>query len=97
MAITLVNAARSAACDAVVDLCDGGVGAGKLKLKSAGDVLLCTITLADPAFGAAANGVATAAGLPKSGTGLAQEPLRPSTTSPTRTTRSSGRAPSRRI
>ena len=71
MAVTLVNAARSAAADAVVDLVDGGVGAGKLKLKSAGDVLLCTITLADPAFGAAANGVATAAGLPKSGTGLA--------------------------
>jgi hypothetical protein len=71
MSVTLGNPARSASCDATVDLVDGGAGAGKLKLKSAADAVLCIITLADPAFGAAANGVATAAGLPKSGTGLA--------------------------
>ena len=71
MTITLQNPARTVACDAVVDKVDQGAGAGKLKLKAANDTLLCTITLADPAFGAAANGVATAAGLPKSGTGLA--------------------------
>ena len=71
MAVTLVNAARSAACNAVAALLNAGAGAGKLKLKSAADAVLCIITLADPAFGAAANGVATAAGLPKSGTGLA--------------------------
>lgn len=71
MAITLATAARNAACDAVVDLLDAGAGAGKLRLKSAGAVVLCEISLADPAFGAAAAGVASAAGLPKSGTGLA--------------------------
>lgn len=71
MAITLGNPARSAACNGVVDLVDAGSGAGKLKLKSAGDTVLCVITLGDPAFGNASNGVATASGLPKSGTGEA--------------------------
>lgn len=69
MAITLGTPARNAACDGVVDLVDAGSGAGKLKIKDAGNNVLCTITLADPAFGGAAVGVATAAGLPKSGTG----------------------------
>ena len=58
MAITLTTAARNAACDAVVDLIDAGASPGKLKLKSAGDVVLCIITLNDPAFGAAATGAA---------------------------------------
>lgn len=72
MAITLTTAARNAACDAVVDLIDAGVGAGKLKLKSAGDVLLCTITLNDPAFAAASTGAAALDVTPAlSGTGLA--------------------------
>lgn len=70
MAITLSTKARNAACDAVVDLADEGAAAGKLKIKDAG-VLLCTITLGDPAFGAAATGVATASGLPLSGVGVA--------------------------
>jgi hypothetical protein len=71
MAITLSTAARNAACNAVVDAIDGG-SPGKLVLKSAGDVVLCTITLNNPAFGAAATGVAaldTSGGL--SGTGEA--------------------------
>jgi hypothetical protein len=67
MAGTLSTAARNAACDAVVDLVDGGAGAGKLKIKASSTVLV-TITLSDPAFGAASTGVATAAGLPLSGT-----------------------------
>lgn len=67
MAITLTTAARDAACNAVVDLADQGSGAGKLKIKDGASVL-CTITLGDPAFGAAASGVATAAGLTLSGT-----------------------------
>jgi hypothetical protein len=58
MAITLSSASRTAACDAVVDKIDQGSGAGKLKLKSAGDVVLCIITLNDPAFDAAATGAA---------------------------------------
>lgn len=70
MATTLSTKARNAACDAVVDLCDEGAGAGKLKIKD-GTTLLCTITLADPAFGAASTGVATLAGTPRSGTGVA--------------------------
>jgi hypothetical protein len=72
MAITLSTAARNAACDATVDLVDAGASPGKLKLKSASDVLLCTITLNDPAFGAAATGAAALDVSPAlSGTGLA--------------------------
>lgn len=70
MATTLSTAARTAACDAVVDLLDVG-GTAKLRLQSAASAYLCDITLAAPAFGAAAAGVATAAGLPKTGTGTA--------------------------
>lgn len=65
------NAARSAAADAVVDLVDGGAGAGLLRIydgtKPAGpdtaittQILLAELTFSDPAFGAASNGVATA-------------------------------------
>jgi hypothetical protein len=68
MAATLSTAARNAACDAVVDLLDAGAGAGKLKLYTSGAVLLCTITLSDPAFGSSATGVATLAGTPLTGT-----------------------------
>jgi hypothetical protein len=81
MATRLATATRNAACDGVVDLLDAGSGAGTLKLytgsqpASAGDApsgtLLATITLSDPAFGAAASGVATLAGTPLSGTGVA--------------------------
>ena len=66
MAITLNTATRNAACDAIVDLVDGGTGAGTIEIKSAdnetqGGNELAIITFQDPAFGAAANGVATAA------------------------------------
>lgn len=71
MATTLSTTARNAACDAVVDLVDGGAGAGKIRIKSAGAVVIAEVTLADPAFGAAAAGVATMAGAPKSGAGVA--------------------------
>lgn len=74
MALTLSTAARNAACDAVVDLVDGGAGAGKVRLKDVSNNILCTITLADPAFGAAGATVAGRAdgtGLPKTGTGTA--------------------------
>jgi hypothetical protein len=66
----LPNAERSAACDAVVDRVDLGSGAGKLEL-CASSTVLATITLDDPAFGAASNGVATAAGFPKNFTASA--------------------------
>ena len=67
--IHLAAAARNAAADAVVDLIDGGSGAGTIKIYTGtivatGDTaesgtLLATVTLADPAFGSASSGVAT--------------------------------------
>jgi hypothetical protein len=78
LATRLSNAAAKAACDAIVDLCDVG-GAGRLKIYDGtqptdpdtaigAQVLLADITLANPAFGAAADaapgGRATALGVP---------------------------------
>lgn len=71
MATTLSTAARNAACDAVVDRVDLGAGPGKIRLKSAGAVVIAEVVLGDPAFGNAANGVATANGLPLAGAGIA--------------------------
>lgn len=69
MALRLPNATRSAMCDALVDRFDLGTGAGTIQIRSgtqpttandtATGTLLATITLADPAFGSASNGVAT--------------------------------------
>ena len=67
----LTNAAASAAADAVVDLIDVG-GAGTIKIYDGtiptdadtavgAQVLLATLTFSATAFGAASNGVATAA------------------------------------
>lgn len=61
----LSTAARNAAVDAVVDLIDGGSGAGLMRIR-ASTTVLATITLDDPAFGASATGTATGAGFPKS-------------------------------
>ena len=55
MTLSLGTAARNAACDAAVDLIDGGAAAGKLKIR-AGGTLLATFTLADPAFENAGTG-----------------------------------------
>jgi hypothetical protein len=70
MAFRLSTAARNAACDAIVDLIDGGAGAGTIKIRTStqptnvGDAengtLLGSLTFSDPAFGSAATGVATA-------------------------------------
>ncbi len=68
------TAARNAACDAIVDLVDGGAGAGTLKIYDGAQpanpgtavgaqTLLATLTFSDPAFGAAASGVATASAI----------------------------------
>lgn len=68
------TAARNAMCDALVDLLDAGVGAGTLKTYTASQpagpgtaistqTLLATLTYSDPAFGAAASGVATASAI----------------------------------
>ncbi len=60
---TLTTAARNAACDAIVDLIDGGTtdANGDLVIQTSGDVELATLAMSNPAFGAAATGVATAA------------------------------------
>lgn len=58
---TLSTAARNAACNGIVDLCDAGAGNGNLVIRTSGDVAVATLPLSKPAFGAAATGVATAA------------------------------------
>ncbi|MCK8477243.1 hypothetical protein [Microbacterium aurugineum] len=73
MAVRISNAVRSAAADAIVDLVDAGSGAGTLKIYTGSQpagpgtapsgTLLGTLTMSDPAFGAASNGVATAAAI----------------------------------
>lgn len=81
MPLRIATTARNAACDAVVDLLDAGAGAGTIDVRTgaqpttpndaASGTLLATFTLADPAFGGAATGVATLQGIPRSTTGLA--------------------------
>ena len=81
MATRIPNAVRSAACDAVVDRLDLGAAAATIDVRTgaqpatandaATGTILATFTLADPAFGAAANGVATLLGVPIATTGLA--------------------------
>jgi hypothetical protein len=71
MTLTLTPAARTAVVNALVDLIDGGSGAGYLVIRSgirpasAADTEtgseLATVTLEDPAFGGGAAGVATIA------------------------------------
>ncbi len=64
MGLTLPTNVRNAACDAIVDLIDAGVGAGYLEIHtSAFGTKLATLTFSDPAFGAAAVGVATASAI----------------------------------
>jgi hypothetical protein len=81
MATRIATATRNAAGDAVVDLLDGGSGAGTLKLytgtqpasaeDAASGTLLATVTLNDPAFGAFSSGAGSLAGTPLSGTAVA--------------------------
>lgn len=71
MSLTFPTGVRSALADLLVDRLDAGPAAGTLQIRSgsrpasANDAvtgtLLATITLIDPAFGAAASGVATLA------------------------------------
>lgn len=80
MATRIATGSRNAAADAVVDRLDAGLAAGKLRVysgtqpASANDAvagtLLVEFSLADPAFGAAATGTATAAAIADT-TGLA--------------------------
>lgn len=70
MALTHVTAIRNSLADLVVDAIDVGTtdAAGDLIVQTAADATLCTIPLANPAFGAASSGTATASTLPREGT-----------------------------
>lgn len=60
MAVTLEAIARTAACNAIVDLVDGDTPPGNLILYAAnGSTEVATLPLNNPAFGAASTGVAT--------------------------------------
>lgn len=69
MTLRISTAARNAACDAVVDLVDGGSGAGVIRVYTGSQpatpataptgTLLLEFALSDPAFGAASTGTAT--------------------------------------
>lgn len=63
MAVTHPSAVRSAIADLVVDRIDAGAAAGTLEFQTSGDVEVATLTFSDPAFGAAAAGVATASAI----------------------------------
>jgi hypothetical protein len=67
MALSHGTATRTAAADTVVDRVDVSPP-GKLKFLTSADAVLCTITLANPAFGAAVAAVATLLGVPLQGT-----------------------------
>lgn len=56
MSIVLEVAAQNAACNAIVDLLDGGT----VEFQTAGSVEVATLGLGTPAFGAATAGAATA-------------------------------------
>lgn len=65
MAVTHSTAARNAMADAVVDRLDLGSGtaAGRLVFQTSGGTAVATLTLSNPAFGAASGGVATASAI----------------------------------
>lgn len=58
MAVTYSTAAKTARMAAVIAQIDGGAGAGKLKIRDSSNVVLATITLADPS-GTASGGILT--------------------------------------
>lgn len=70
MATRVPDARRNGIVDSVVDALDAGAAAGKVEIRTgaqpadaddaASGSLLATVTLGDPAFGAAASGTATA-------------------------------------
>lgn len=59
MAVTYTTAAKNARMDAVKTLIDAGASAGKLKIRDSSNVVLATLTLADPSAAAASGGVLT--------------------------------------
>lgn len=63
MAVTHPTAVRNAIADLVVDGIDAGAAAGTLEFQTAASAEVATLTFSDPAFGAAASGVATASAI----------------------------------
>lgn len=57
---------RNILADAIDNEINTGVGTANLKFETVGDVEVATINLQNPAFGAAATGVITLAGVPLS-------------------------------
>jgi hypothetical protein len=71
MAIVLSTAARNAGINGIVDLTEGGTGAGNIVIQTAaGAADLAEVTASATAFGDGATGVATLAGVPLSTTGI---------------------------
>ena len=60
MAVTHPTAVRTALADFVVDQLDVNTPPGKLIMQTAAAATVATLTFANPAFGAAASGTATA-------------------------------------
>lgn len=60
MSVTHPDTVRNGMADYVVDRLDAGAGAGQLVLQAADNSVVATLTFADPAFGSATGGVATA-------------------------------------
>ena len=60
MAVTHPTLVRTGIADFVVDQLDEGTPPGTLVFQTSGDVEVATLTFANPAFGAASNGTATA-------------------------------------
>lgn len=67
MAITYTTAVKTARMTAVLNQIDAGAGAGKIKIRDSGNVVLATITLADPSA-TVTNDVLTFSGFPRSDT-----------------------------
>lgn len=70
MALTHTTTIRNSLADLVVDAIDAGTtdATGDVIVQTSADATLVTINLANPAFGAASSGTATALGVPKEGT-----------------------------
>lgn len=60
MALTHVTAVRNTLADAIDTAVNAGAGAGQVVIMTSGDVEVATLTMSDPAFGAASNGSITA-------------------------------------
>jgi hypothetical protein len=72
MTLGHATAVRTIIADAVVDTIDAGSGAGLLRFYTANyATTICTITLADPAFGSASSGAAVLNSVPLEGTCVA--------------------------